>query len=100
MRDAVVAVIVDKMEKITTETPAQEAEENEAEVTEVTAFPPSLAQLYAMLRPIQKSACLYNLPDASSNIQRALHVFREAIRESNATAQRQILITGMRLKRP
>ncbi len=55
MRDAVVADIVDGMEKVTTETPAQEAEENEVEVNEVTASPPSLAQLYAMFRPIQES---------------------------------------------
>ncbi len=33
------------MEKVTTETPAQEAEKNEVEVNEVTASPPSLAQL-------------------------------------------------------
>ncbi len=43
MRDAVVADIVDEMEKVTTETPAQEAEENEVEVNEETASPPSLA---------------------------------------------------------
>ncbi len=36
------------MEKVTTETPAKEAEENEVEVNEVTAPPPSLAQLYTM----------------------------------------------------
>ncbi len=53
MRDAVVADIIDEMEKVTTETPAQEAEGNEVEVDEVTASPPSLAQLYAMFRPIQ-----------------------------------------------
>ncbi len=51
MRDAVFADIVDEMEKITIETPLQEAEENE-----VTASPPSLAQLYAMFHPIQESA--------------------------------------------
>ncbi len=83
-----------------TETPAQEAEENEVEVNEVTASPPSLAQLYTMFRPIQESAFLCNLPDASSHLQRALHVFREAIRKSNATAQRQMLITEMLPKRP
>ncbi len=83
------------MEKFTTETPAQEAEENE-----VTASPPSLAQLYTMFRPIQESAFVCNLPDASSHLQRALHVFREAIRTSNATAQRQMLITEMLPKRP
>ncbi len=33
------------------------------------------------------------LPDAGSHLQRALHVFREVIRKSNATAQRQKLIT-------
>ncbi len=70
------------MEKVTTETPAQEAEENEVDVNEVTAPPPSLAQLYTMFRPIQESAFLCNLPDASSHLQRALHVFREAIRKS------------------
>ncbi len=59
------------------------------EVKEVTVSPPSLAQLYAMFRPIQESAFLCNLPDTSSHPQRALHVFREAIRKSNATAQRQ-----------
>ncbi len=85
VRDAVVADIVDEMEKVTTETPAQEVEESEVEVNEVTSSPPSLAQLYAMFRPIQESAFLCNLPDASSHLQRALHVFREAIRESNAT---------------
>ncbi len=40
-----------------------------------------------------------NLPDAGSHLQRALHVFREAIRKSNATAQRQMLITEMLPKR-
>ncbi len=56
MRDSVVADIVDEMEKVTTETPAQEAEENEVEINEETASPPSLAQLCAMFRPIQESA--------------------------------------------
>ncbi len=88
------------MEKVTTENFAEEAEENEAEVNEVTASPPSLAQLYTLFRPIQESAFLCNLPDASSHLQRALHVFREAIRKSNATAQRQILSTEMLPKRP
>ncbi len=88
------------MEKVTTETPAQEAEENEVEVNEVTASPPSFAQLYTMFRPIQESAFLCDLPDARSHLQRALHLFREAIRTSNATAQRQMLITEMRPKRP
>ncbi len=64
MRDAVVADIFDEMENVTTETPAQEAEENEVEVNEVTVSPPSLAQLYTMFRPIQESAFLCNLPDA------------------------------------
>ncbi len=41
MRDAVVADIVDEMEKVTTETPAQEAEEKEVGDNEVTASPPS-----------------------------------------------------------
>ncbi len=49
----IVADIADEMEEVTTETPAQEAEENEVEVNEVTACPPSLAQLYTMFRPIQ-----------------------------------------------
>ncbi len=80
---------------VTTKTPAQEAEENEVEVNEVTASSPSLAQFYA-----QESAFLCNLPDASSHLQRALHVLREAIRKSNATAQRQMLITEMLSKRP
>ncbi len=88
------------MEKVTTGTPAQEAEENEVEVNEVTASPPSLAQLYTMFRLIQESAFLCNLPDASSHLQRALYVFREAIRKSNATAERQMLITEMLPKRP
>ncbi len=88
------------MEKVTTETPAQEAEENEMEVNEVTTSPSSLAQLYTMFRPIQESAFLCNLPDASSNLQSALHVIREAIRRSNATAQRQMLITEMLPTRP
>ncbi len=100
MRDAVVADIVDEMEKVTNETPGQEAEENEVEVNEVTASPPSLAQLYAMFCPIQEPAFLCNLPDASSHLQRALHVFREAIRKSNATPQRKMLITEMLPKRP
>ncbi len=54
MHNAVVADIVDEMEKVTTETPAKEAEENEVEVNEVTASPLSLAQLYAMFSPIQE----------------------------------------------
>ncbi len=73
MRDAVVADIVDEMEKVTTETPGQEAEENEVEVNEVTASPPSLAQLYAMFRPIQESAFLCNLPDAEYVIFREIY---------------------------
>ncbi len=48
------------------------------EVNEVAASPPSLAQLYAMFHPIQESAFSCNLPDASSHLQRALLVFREA----------------------
>ncbi len=64
VRDVVVVDIVNEMEKITIETPAQEAEENEVEVNEVTASPSSLAQLYALFRPIQESASLCNLPDA------------------------------------
>ncbi len=56
MRDAVVADIVDEMETVTIETPAQEAEENEVEVNEETASPPSLAQFCDMFRPIQESA--------------------------------------------
>ncbi len=66
------------METVTSETPAQEAEENEVEVNEETASPPSLAQLCDMFCPIQESAFLRNLPDASSHLQRALLVFREA----------------------
>ncbi len=58
------------MEKVTTETPAQEAEEHGVEVNEVTASPPSLAQLYTMFRPIQESAFLCNLPDASCHLTR------------------------------
>ncbi len=99
MRDAVVADIVDEMENITIKTPVQEAEENEEDVNEVTASPPSLAQLYAMFHPIQESAFSCNLPDAGSHLQRALHVSREAIRKSNATAQRQMLIAEMLPKR-
>ncbi len=53
VRDAVVADIVDEMETVTTETPAQEAEENDVEVNEETASPPSLAQLCDMFCPIQ-----------------------------------------------
>ncbi len=49
--------------------------------------------------PIQESAFSCNLPDANSHLQRALHVFREAIRKPNATAQRQMLITEMLPKR-
>ncbi len=56
MRDAVVPDIVDEMEKVTTETPAQEVEENEVEFNEETASPPSLAQLCPIFRPIQDSA--------------------------------------------
>ncbi len=100
VRGAVVADIVDEMEKVMTETPLQEAEDIEMEVNEVAASSPSLAQLSAMFRPIQESPFLCNLPDASSHLQRALYVFREAIRESNATAQRQMLITEMLRKRP
>ncbi len=66
----------------------------------MTASPPSLAQLYTMFRPIQELAFLCNLPDASCHLQRALHVFREAIRTSNANAQRQMLIAEMFPKRP
>ncbi len=73
VRDAVVADIVDEME-VTTETPAQEAEENEVGVNGETASPPSLAQLCLMFRLIQESAFLCNLPDASSHLQRDLHV--------------------------
>ncbi len=65
MRDAVVADIVDEMEKVTAETPAQEAEENEVEVNEETVR-------------FRNQLFLCNLPDASSHLQRALHVFREA----------------------
>ncbi len=54
VRDAAVADIVEEMEKFKTETPAQEAEENEVEVNELTASPPSLAQLYTMFSPIQE----------------------------------------------
>ncbi len=97
--DAVVAYIVDEMEKVTSETPAQEAEQNEVECNEVTASPPSLVQLYAMFRPIQESAFLCNLPNASSHLQRALQLFTEAIHKSNATAQQQMLITEMLPKR-
>ncbi len=57
VRDAVVADIVDEMEKVTTETPAQGAEENE-----VTASPPSIAHLCAMFRPIQESAFYTTCP--------------------------------------
>ncbi len=81
VRDAIVSDIVCEMEKLTTETPAQEADENQVEVNEETATPPSLAQLYALLRPIQKSAFLCSLPNASSHLQRALDVFREAFRK-------------------
>ncbi len=100
VRDAVIADIVDEMGKFTTETPAQEAKENEVEVNEVTASPPPFAQLYAMLWSLLESAFSCNLPDAISHLQRALHVFRKAIRKSNATAQRQMLITAMLSKRP
>ncbi len=94
VRDAVVADIVDEMEKITIKTPAQEAEEN------VTASPPSsCASCTLCSYPVQKSAFSCKLPDAGSHIQRTLHVFREAIRKSNATAQRQMLITEMLPKR-
>ncbi len=99
VRDALVADIVHKMQMITIETPAQEAEDNEVEVNELTASPPSLAQLYAMFHPIQESAFLCNLPDAGSHLQRALHVFREAIRKSNTAARRQMLITELLPKR-
>ncbi len=64
------------MEKATTETPPQEAEESEVEVNAVTASPTSLAQLYTMFRPIQESAFLCNLPDTSSHLQRALTCVR------------------------
>ncbi len=100
VRNAIVSDIVSEMENLTTETPAQEADENQVEVNEETKSPPSLAQLYAMFRPIQQSAFLCNLPDASSHLQRALNVFREAFCKSNATAQRQLLITEMFSKRP
>ncbi len=88
------------MEKVTIETPAQEAEENKVDVMKVTASPPSLGLWYAMFRPTQKSAFLCNLLDASSYLQRALHVSRDAIRKSNATAQQQMLITEMLPKLP
>ncbi len=79
MSYAVFADIVDEMEKVTSETPAQEAEENEVECNEVTASPPSLVQLYAMFRPIQESAFLCHLPMPSSHLQRALQLLTEAI---------------------
>ncbi len=56
------------MEKVTTETPVQEAEENEVKVNEVTPSPPSLAQLYDMFRAIEESAFLCNLPDGSGHL--------------------------------
>ncbi len=53
-----------------------------------------------MFRPIQESALLYTLPDASTHLQGALNLFAEAFRKSNATAQRKMLITEMFPKRP
>ncbi len=88
------------MEKVTTETPVQEAEENEVAVNEETASPPSLAQLYTMFRPIQEFTFLCNLPEASSHLQRALHVFIEAIRKPNATRTAANAHYGMIPKRP
>ncbi len=82
VRDVIVADIVDEMEKVKTETPAQAVEENEVEVNEVTASPPSLPQLYAMFRQFRIRLFVFNLPDAISHLQGALHVFKEAIRKS------------------
>ncbi len=72
-------------------------EDNECagEINEVTAPPPPLAQLQAMFSPIQESAFLCNLPDASAHLQRALNIFREAVRRSIANATRQLLNTEM-----
>ncbi len=67
VRDAIVSDIFSEMEKLTTKTPAQEADENQVEVNEETVSPPPLAHLYAMFRPIQESAFLCNLPDASTS---------------------------------
>ncbi len=86
VRDAIVSDIVSEMEKLTIETPAQEADENQVEGNEETASPPSLAQLYDMFRPIQESAFLCRLPDASSHLQRALNVCREALLCSQSRA--------------
>ncbi len=64
VREASISDIAVDMEQPAIATPARDIEDNECEgeVNEVTAPPPSLAQLQAMFSPIQESAFLYNLP--------------------------------------
>ncbi len=83
-RDAIVSDIIREMEKLTTETPAQEAEENQVEVNEEAASPPSLAQLYATLSWIVSSCntcfraqtqVLGTFPSTDQNSDEAYHNF-------------------------
>ncbi len=58
VREASISDIADDMEQLAIATPARDIEDNECEgeVDEVTAPPPSLAQLQAMFGPIQESS--------------------------------------------
>ncbi len=95
--EASISDIADDMEQLVIANPARDIEDNECEgeVNEVTASHPSLTQSQSMFSPIQESAFLCNLPDASAHLQRALNIYREAVRRYNANATRQLLITEM-----
>ncbi len=66
------------METVTTETPAQEAEENEVEANEEQRRLLRLRSCAICSVRFRNRLFLCNLPDASSHLQRALLVFREA----------------------
>ncbi len=65
VREASISDIADGMEQLAIATPARDIEDSECEgeVDEVTAPPPSLAQLQAMFGPVQESAflCTYRM---------------------------------------
>ncbi len=71
------------------------------EVNEVTASPPSLAQLYTMFRSNSGIGFFYVTCPMRVVIFRELYMCLERrFASQNATAQRQMLITEMLPKRP
>lgn len=97
VREAIVSDVCNDIETLPEQSSPEEITDDalDEEVESVTVALPSTERVFCMLKEAEETEFLCNLPDESCHLQRAQQVFLEALRESNASAQRQVLISKM-----